>query len=62
MRGTRAAALACLGAWSACSFRSPDAGPAGDAAPDAGPADPDAPAADAPRCMTETTYHLRQHQ
>jgi hypothetical protein len=56
MRGTRAAALACLAAWSACSFRSPGAGTGGTAEPDAGPADPDAPAADAPRCMTDATY------
>ena len=56
MRGIRAAALACLGAWSACSFRSPGAG-GGNAATDAA-ASPDTPGADAQRCMTDASYTL----
>jgi Lectin C-type domain len=57
MRGIRAAALACLGVWSACSFRSPDASSDGDgnAEPDAA-ASPDVPDADAPRCLTDASY------
>jgi hypothetical protein len=58
MRGIRAAALACLGAWSACSFKSPEAGtggPGGNAEPDAGPAT-DAPPP--PPCMADASYQL----
>jgi hypothetical protein len=52
MRGIRAraaAALACLGAWAGCSFRSPDASP-----DDAAPVDvvPDVP----PACLADPTY------
>lgn len=58
MRGTRAAALACLGAWAACSFKSPGpsaGGGNGDSTtPDAGPAEPDAPPL--PPCASDATY------
>ncbi|HWO19659.1 MAG TPA: C-type lectin domain-containing protein [Kofleriaceae bacterium] len=62
MRGIRAAVFACLGAWSACSFRSPNNG-GGDDGDDSGSASIDAPsidapAADAPRCVLDGTYKL----